>query len=123
VDQEHPGLDDRLRNIEHYIVAFDEVQGMARPRSTDGVVMKTAKTVARELAAGLIETPRVIGYSAIKWVDQTVTKPSDYNEYNKPNTSRASWSEVWYGLRGAWSGAFRTDYGNDQDEWGTHDGT
>ncbi|MBI5625069.1 MAG: hypothetical protein HY924_14930 [Elusimicrobia bacterium] len=108
--------DERLRDFDHFLNAFGGVHGdgILRPDDGDGFIKGRSKILGRT-AIGVGATVVTTGYTAVKWVDQTLGTPigkwvGGY-DFNSEKTSKASWNELWQGLKGAWYGVYTTDYG------------
>ena len=81
-------LDERLRDIEHYLAAFHYARG---------IIGITFGLPTMFLMAPI--------YTALKAVLQAAMKPSERNIIHNPNTSKASFREVRHAWQGAWDGA------------------
>lgn len=103
-----PVSNTRLRDLDHYLNTHAGVRATVPIKSTDGWFTRTTKYVGRELV-GVGATVVTLGYSGVKWVDQTTGTDLGWwagQDFHNPNTSRASWGEAWDGIRGTWVGVY-----------------
>lgn len=101
-------VDSRLRDINHYLGLYRTTHDwLIQTHNDDGALKRRGKVVAR-VPVLVVAAVAEVGYTGLKWVVQHTTQPSDDGEFKKmfngSNTSKASWSEIWYGIRGATAG-------------------